>query len=273
VGAHIALNYERNFPAFDWDISRSFFAGILHNPATLKLGIPFSFTLLAILLAHELGHYFTCRYYGLRASYPYFIPAPTLIGTMGAFIRIKTPITTRRALFDVGISGPLAGFMVALPALMVAVLSCQAVVPANLPGTITLGNPLAIILLGKILRPGMSPASISLQPIGCAAWVGLFATALNLLPVGQLDGGHILYAVLGERHRTVSRGLLLALVPLGVFCWAGWMVWAAILLVVGLRHPVIMTPSEPLDKVRKGLALLGALIFLLAFVPTPFAVH
>jgi membrane-associated protease RseP (regulator of RpoE activity) len=273
VGTHIALNYEHNFPAFDWDISRAFFAGIFENPAILALGMPFSFTLLSILLAHELGHYFTCRYYGIQSSYPYFIPAPTLIGTMGAFIRIKTPITTRRALFDVGISGPLAGFMVAIPALIVATLRCQAVTPANLPDTITLGNPLAITLLGRILRPGLNPGSISLQPVGCAAWVGLFATALNLLPMGQLDGGHILYAVLGEKHRTVSRGLLLALVPLGVFCWPGWMVWAVVLLVVGLRHPVVMMPSEPLDNVRKNLTLVATLIFLLTFVPTPFAMR
>ena len=273
VGAHIALNYEHNFPTFDWDVSMAFFAGVLRDPGTLALGIPFSLTLLGILLAHEMGHYFTCRYYGIRASYPYFIPAPTLIGTMGAFIRIKTPITTRRALFDIGIAGPLAGFIVTLPALIVATLNSRAVAPVSVPDTITLGNPLTIILLAKILRPGVSAASISLEPIGCAAWVGLFATALNLLPVGQLDGGHILYALLGEKHRTVSRGLLLALVPLGVFCWAGWMVWAAILLVVGLRHPVVMMPSEPLDKGRKTLALLAALIFLLTFVPTPFAVR
>jgi len=273
VGAHIALNYQRHFPAFDWDVSRAFFAGLLHNPALLKLGIPFSLTLLSILLAHEMGHYVTCRYYGIRASYPYFIPAPTLIGTMGAFIRIKSPITTRRALFDVGISGPLAGFIVAIPALIVATLKCQPVVRVNLPDTISLGSPLAITLLGKILRPGLNPASISLQPIGCAAWVGLFATALNLLPAGQLDGGHILYAVLGERHRTVSWGLFAALVPLGVFCWAGWMVWAVLLLIVGLRHPVVMIPSQALDKSRKSLALLAVLLFLLTFVPTPFAVR
>jgi membrane-associated protease RseP (regulator of RpoE activity) len=273
VGTHVALNYERNFPAFNWDISRAFFAGIFHDPSMLTLGIPFSFTLLSILLAHELGHHFTCRYYGIEASYPYFIPAPTLIGTMGAFIRIKTPITTRRALFDVGISGPLAGFIVALPALVVATLKCQAVIPASFPDSITLGNPLAITLLGKILRPGLNPGSISLQPVGCAAWVGLFATALNLLPIGQLDGGHILYAALGDKHRTVSRGLFLALVPLGVFCWAGWMVWAVVLLFVGLRHPVVMMPSEPLDNVRKTLALVGALLFILTFVPTPFAIH
>jgi membrane-associated protease RseP (regulator of RpoE activity) len=273
VGVHIALNYQRNFPAFDWDISRAFFESLLHNPATLKLGMPFSLTLLSILLAHELGHYLACRHYGIRASYPYFIPAPTLIGTLGAFIRIKAPITTRRALFDIGISGPLAGFMVAIPALIMATLSSQALTPRSIPDTIALGNPLAIILLGKILRPDLNPASISLHPVGCAAWVGLFATALNLLPMGQLDGGHILFALLGERHRAVSRGLFLALVPLGVFCWTGWMVWAAVLLVVGLRHPLVMIPSEPLDKARKVLALLAALIFLLTFVPTPFAVR
>jgi len=273
VGAHIALNYKRNFPAFDWDISWAFFTHILHNPTMLKLGIPFSLTLLAILLAHEMGHYFTCRYYGIQASYPYFIPAPTLIGTLGAFIRIRTPTTTRRALFDVGISGPLAGFMVAIPALVMAILNSKAEALVNLSGTIRLGNPLSVILLSKILRPGLNPANISLHPIGCAAWVGLFATALNLLPVGQLDGGHILYAVLGERHRTVSRVLFLALVPLGAFCWAGWMVWAVILLAVGLRHPVVMIPSEPLDKARKALVLVAGLIFLLTFVPTPFSIR
>jgi membrane-associated protease RseP (regulator of RpoE activity) len=273
VGTHIALNYERDFPAFDWDISPAFFTDLVHHPALLMLGVPFSFTLLSILLAHELAHYFACRYHSIQATYPYFIPAPTLIGTMGAFIRIKSSITHRRALFDVGISGPLAGFVVAIPALLMATLRARAAVPVDLPDTITLGHPLMIVLLGRILRPGLSPASISLQPVGCGAWVGLFATALNLLPMGQLDGGHILYAVLGERHRTVSRGLFLVLVPLGLFCWKGWMVWAAILLVLGLRHPVVMIPSEPLDKVRKSFALLGALILLLTFVPTPFAVR
>jgi membrane-associated protease RseP (regulator of RpoE activity) len=273
VGAHIALNYGQGLPAFDWDLSLTFFTGILRSPATLALGVPFSCTLLAILLAHEMGHYFACRYYGIESTYPYFIPAPTLIGTMGAFIRIRSPIPTRRALFDVGISGPLAGFAVALPALVVATLHSQGVAPLNSPGSIKLGNPLAIILLTKILHPSFSPSGVALQPIGCGAWVGLFATALNLLPIGQLDGGHILYAVLGERHRAISRGLVLALVPLGVFCWPGWVVWAAMLLVVGLRHPLVMYPLEPLDKTRKVLAVFAALLFLLTFIPTPFSVR
>jgi membrane-associated protease RseP (regulator of RpoE activity) len=273
VGAHIALNYLHGLPAFDWEVSRAFFSSLLRDPSLLGLGVPFSLTLLSILLTHELGHYFTCRHYGIRASYPYFIPAPTLIGTLGAFIRIKSPIVTRRALFDVGISGPLVGFVVAIPALALAILYSRAASPTNSPDSITLGNPLTVILLTKLLRPGIDPAEISLHPIGCAAWVGLFATALNLLPAGQLDGGHILYAVLGDKHRTVSRGLFLALVPMGVFCWAGWMVWAVILLLIGLRHPVVMAPSEPLGPGRRALALVAALVFILTFIPTPFSIR
>lgn len=273
VGAHIALNYARGLPAFDWAISRAFFTDLWRNPSLLQLGLPFSLTLLSILLAHELGHYLTCRHYGIHATYPYFIPAPTLIGTLGAFIRIKSPIVTRRALFDVGISGPLVGFIVAIPALALAIVHSKAIPPLSPPETITLGNPLTVILLTRLLRSGIDPAAISLHPVGCAAWVGLFATALNLLPAGQLDGGHILYAVLGEKHRAVSRGLFLALVPMGVFCWAGWMVWAVILLFVGLRHPVVMAPSEPLGAGRKLLALVAALVFVLTFVPTPFSIH
>lgn len=273
VGAHIELNYLHGLPAFDWEVSRAFFSSLYRNPSLLKLGVPFSLTLLSILLAHELGHYFACRHYGIRASYPYFVPAPTLIGTLGAFIRIKSPIVTRRALFDVGISGPLVGFVVAIPALALAILYSKTAIPSHSPDTITLGNPLAVILLAKLLRPGVGLAQIALDPIGCAAWVGLFATALNLLPAGQLDGGHILYAVLGDKHRTVSRGMFLALVPMGVFCWAGWMVWAAILLLVGLRHPVVMAPSESLGGGRQLLALVAALVFILTFIPTPFSIR
>ena len=274
VGAHIGLNYARNLPAFDWDLTRVFFSDLVQHPSQLVLGLPFSLTLLSILLAHELAHYFTCRHYGIRATYPYFLPAPTLIGTLGAFIRIKSPIVSRRALFDVGISGPIVGFLVALPALAAAIVFSHATtLPQDSPGTITLGNPLALVLLTKLLRPGMNPAEISLHPIGCAAWVGLFATALNLLPTSQLDGGHIVYALCGERHKAVSKGFWLALVPLGVYCWMGWIVWAVLLLFVGLRHPVVLAPADSLGRGRKLLALAAGIVFILCFVPTPLAVH
>jgi membrane-associated protease RseP (regulator of RpoE activity) len=273
VGTHIEINYARNLPVFDWDISGAYFRVLFRHPALLILGVPFSFTLLSILLVHELGHYLTCRHYGIRATYPYFIPAPTLIGTLGAFIRIKSPLVSRRELFDVGISGPLAGFVIAVPALVLATLLSKAASPASVPESISLGNPLALILLAKLLRPGISPAQIVLHPVGCAAWVGLFATALNLLPVGQLDGGHILYALIGDKHRNISRGFLLVLLPLGIFCWIGWMVWAAILLFLGLRHPMLIEPAESLGRGRKILALVAALILVLTFVPTPFAIR
>ncbi len=273
VGARLAANCARQLPAFDLGIPGVFLSDLLRHPSRLALGIPFSFTLLGILLAHELSHYFTCRHYGIRASYPYFLPAPTLIGTLGAFIRIKSPIVTRRALFDVGIAGPLVGFGVAVPALIVAIMHSRGGAASAPAGTISFGSPLALTLLTHWLRPGLNPAQISLTPVGCAAWVGLFATALNLLPVGQLDGGHILYALLGERHRVVSRGAFLALVPLGMFYWAGWIVWAVLLLLLGLRHPVVMVPSQPLDRGRKYLAVVAALVLALCFIPTPFSIR
>jgi membrane-associated protease RseP (regulator of RpoE activity) len=270
VGTHIEFNYTQNLPAFDWDISGAYFHELWQDPARLALGVPFSFTLLSILLAHELGHYLTCRYYKIRATYPYFIPAPTLIGTLGAFIRIKSPILNRRQLFDVGLSGPIVGFVIAIPALIVAILLSKAAGPINTPDSISLGNPLALLLLTKLLRPGVSPAAIALHPVGCAAWVGLFATSLNLLPVGQLDGGHILYAVFGHKYRKISQGLFLVLLPLGYFCWVGWLAWGSILLVLGLRHPILVEPAETLGRVRKRLALVGLLIFILTFMPAPF---
>jgi membrane-associated protease RseP (regulator of RpoE activity) len=270
VGAHIALNYVRNVPAFDWDLSLTYFRELWRRPELLVSGIPFSFTVLAILLAHELGHYFTCRHYGIHATYPYFIPAPTLIGTMGAFIRIKSPLANRREVFDVGISGPLAGFVIAIPALLWAAFFAKGGAPAVTPNSLSLGKPLAVTLLTKLFRSGLNPADIMAHPVGCAAWVGFFATALNLLPMGQLDGGHILYAVLGDRYRMVSRGFFLALLPLGYFCWYGWLAWAVLLFFLGLRHPRVIEPMAPLGRTRKILALVAALIFALTFLPTPF---
>lgn len=273
VGVQIASNYANRRPAFSLDFSSALFRSLWRHPAQLSLGMPFSFTLLGILLAHELGHYLTCRYYGLRVSYPYFLPAPTLIGTLGAFIRIRSPILTRRMLFDVAVAGPIAGFVLAIPALALAILHSRTGPVMAMPDTITLGHPLALVLLTRLLRPGIGPAQLALTPVGCAAWVGLFATALNLLPMSQLDGGHILYATLGRKHRTLSRCFWLALLPLGYFSWPGWFVWAGMVGLIGLGHPPVLFPFETVGRRRQLLAVVAAAVFLLCFMPSPFSVH
>ena len=272
VGVQIAADYASHRPAFSLDFSPNLFQSLWHHPAELSSGVPFSFTLLGILLAHELGHFLTCRYYGLRASYPYFLPAPTLIGTLGAFIRIRSPILTRSMLFDVAVAGPIAGFVLAVPAVSVAVLHSRAGPVIAVPDTITLGHPLALVLLARLLRPGIAPAQLALTPVGCAAWVGLFATALNLLPMSQLDGGHILYATFGRKHRLFSRGFWLALLPLGYF-WPGWFVWAGMVGLIGLSHPPVLFPFDNIGRSRQVLAVVAAAIFVLCFVPSPFSVH
>jgi len=273
VGAQIAENYAAQRPAFDFDLSWSLLRGLGQHPMLLLSGLPFSGTLLGILLAHELGHYLTARAYGLRVSYPYFIPAPTLIGTLGAFIRIREPIHTRKMLFDVAVAGPLAGFVVAIPALAAAILHSRVGTVASIPDTIIPGHPLALRLLTHWIRPGVPIFHLLLTPAGCAAWVGLFATALNLLPISQLDGGHILYAVFERNHRLVARVLWLTLLPLGYFCWAGWFFWAVMLALIGVRHPPVRFPANDLGRARPVLALVAFAIFVLCFMPTPFSVR
>ena len=197
---------------------------------------PFRFTLIGILLAHELGHFFACRYYGISASYPYFIPAPTLIGTLGAFIRIRSPISNRKALFDVGLAGPVIGFLFAVPALAIAIFYSR-VVPFSVASTPTVfGHPLVMRFLVAALRPGIRLQNLLLHPVGQAAWVGLFATALNLLPAGQLDGGHILYSVAGKYHKKITLAVALLLIPLGkYFLGMGGIMWSILLLAIGFR--------------------------------------
>jgi membrane-associated protease RseP (regulator of RpoE activity) len=273
VGVHLAANYSQHLPLFDLNISWAFFAGILDHPGLLWAGAPYALTLLLILLAHELGHYLTCRHYGIHATYPYFFPAPTLIGTFGAFIRIKSPLATREELFDVGIAGPIAGFVVTVPALVVGVWHSTVMLTPVASNTILLGHPWAVQFLTRLLHPGMPVSHLELSPVGCAAWVGLFLTALNLLPMGQLDGGHIVYAVFGKRHRYVSFALFLALVPFGLLFWGGWILWAVLMLPFGLRHPApLIGPDQPLDHRRKVLAALALVMFVLSFTITPFIV-
>lgn len=242
------------------------------EPRLFLAGLPFACTLLGILLAHELGHYFACRHYQIRATYPFFVPAPTIIGTLGAFIRIRSPIINRRALFDMALAGPLVGFLIAVPALAIAIMYSKVVTAAGVGLDPVFGRPLIERLLDAWLRPGISPSNLLLHPVGRAAWVGLFATALNLLPAGQLDGGHILCAVTSGRHRLISMSVAILLLPLGYFYWLGWLLWAVLLLAIGFRHPPLLDGWEPLDRTRRVWAFVALVIFFLCFMPAPFAV-
>jgi membrane-associated protease RseP (regulator of RpoE activity) len=240
------------------------------DPTALAAGFPFAISLMAILLAHELGHYFACRHHGIRASYPYFIPAPTLIGTLGAFILMRSPIRSRRALFDVGASGPLVGFVLAIPILIYGVVHSRIVPGLNSPSAnIVFGVPLALRLLVQRIFPGADPLTVLLHPVGRAAWVGLFATALNLLPAGQLDGGHILRSLSPRLHRWLGWLVPAALAALGYFHAGIWLMWAGILLVLRfLRIPAVYD-QRPLDSTRAVLAIVTLLVMILCFMPVP----
>jgi membrane-associated protease RseP (regulator of RpoE activity) len=237
-------------------------------------GFDFSLTLLAILLVHEFGHYIACRAHRIDATLPFVIPAPTLSGTAGAVIRIRSFIPHRDALMDVGIYGPLAGYVGSVIAVVAGFLLS---VPrkTHAPGSIVHfgGEPLTIRVIHALLlrgKPGLpSFEHLAIHPILLAGWIGLFITALNLLPGGQLDGGHILYALSPRLHKVISIALPLALLAAGVFCWLGWMLWGIILLIPAMRHPTVPRNTK-LSPARAALGVLGALLFLLTFTPTPF---
>jgi NADH:ubiquinone oxidoreductase subunit 6 (subunit J) len=236
-------------------------------------GLWYSLSILGILGAHEMGHYVACRYYGVDASLPYFLPAPVLTGTLGAFIRIRQPIATKRELFDIGIAGPIAGFVVAVPVLVVGLLLSNVIrVPPNLQG-LELGEPLLFRVVAWLCL-GSPPDgySINLHPMAFAAWFGLLATALNLFPIGQLDGGHISYAVLGRRSTTLTYAMVGCLLALS-FVSSSWIVWTVLtvgmLFVFGARHPRTIDEDIPLDRGRLWLAAFALLMFVLCFTPTP----
>lgn len=249
----------------------SVFESAWYHPAMILLGIPFSFTLLLILLSHELGHFFAGRHYGIDVSYPYFIPAPDLFGTFGAVIAIRSSIPTRKALFDVGISGPVVGFLFAVPAMAWAVATAKIVPGAQANAAIHFGNPPLILLFDWIFHPGVNTNWILLGPVGWAAWVGLLATAMNLLPMWQLDGGHIVYSLTSRHHQRISLAIGLALIALGLYGWTGWVLWGIILVALSLRfrHPPLMNSWEPLDASRRMWAIAALAIFVLSFTPWP----
>ena len=237
-------------------------------------GFWYSGTILAILGCHEFGHYAACRYYAVDASLPFFLPAPfPLTGTLGAFIRIREPIPTKRMLFDIGIAGPIAGFLVALPALFIGLSMSRVVeLPQGFTG-VELGEPLLFQFASWLLW-GSPPEgySINLHPIAFAAWFGLLATALNLFPIGQLDGGHISYAVLGRKSSHVTLVMIFAAIVLTYFS-PSWMVWTTLmigmLLIFGRHHPRTFDENDPLDRQRIALAIIALVMFVLCFTPAP----
>ena len=250
--------------------------GLDLTSASLYLnGLWYSVSILAILGAHEFGHYYACRYYGVDASLPYFLPAPLpLTGTLGAFIRIRQLIPGKRELFDIGIAGPIAGFVVAVPVLLAGMALSRVVqLPPVTNGIVELGEPLlfqgaAWLVFGSIPEG----YSINMHPMGFAAWFGLLATALNLFPIGQLDGGHISYAVLGRKSTIVTLSTVACLVGLS-FVSSSWIVWTvltvAMLLAFGPRHPRTFDEEIPLDRTRMLLAAFAAAMFVLCFTPAP----
>ena len=254
------------------------FATVWGDAHLLLLGLRFSIPLMSILLAHEMGHYLACRYYRIASSPPYFLPSPFFIGTFGAFIRIRQRIPGRRELFDIGLAGPIAGFVMLLPFLVLGIAWSS-------PGVVFEGD--ASNAVAQLYRPGSNlaiagvswlffgplptPFVLNLHPFALAAWVGLLLTALNLLPLGQLDGGHVVYALLGRTQRRIAWPLWFLLASAG-WIWRGWLVWCVLILFLGLRHPPVAGESVPLDRARKRLGWVALALFLVCFTPEPLAV-
>jgi membrane-associated protease RseP (regulator of RpoE activity) len=256
-------------------IAGAMFAGVnpFFHPFDLYQGIPFSFTLLLILGTHEMGHYLVSRRHNLSVTLPYFIPAPPfpfIVGTFGAFIRIRSPIRDKRALLDVGCAGPLTGVVVAIPVILIGLnLSTVKVIPGGGEGLI-LGEPLLFQFFSFLVFGPLSPDHhIFVHPVAFAGWIGLLVTALNLIPVGQTDGGHVAYALFPNHHRQISLACLLLLVAGGLFLWPGWLIWALLLLFLGRRHPPPVYDWVPLDRRRKILGIITIIVFLLTFTPVP----
>ena len=244
--------------------------------AVFLKGIPFSATLLSILGVHEFAHYFTARYWGIRVTLPYFIPAPiTPIGTFGAVIKMKSAIPSRRALIDVGFSGPIAGFVVAVAACIIGLLMSEiGTTPAIQPaGSIFLGESLLFKGLGYLVFGSLPDTSvINLHAVAFAGWIGLFVTALNLLPIGQLDGGHVLFALSPKLHTLITRLKFPLLLLMGLTFWSGWYVWAFLSFFFGRKHPYPDRMDSQLGPLRTLYATLAIILLILCFMPSPIQI-
>jgi len=248
-------------------------ADIYNYPFELFKGIPFSITLMLILGTHEFGHYYYAQKHGVDATLPYFIPAPTIIGTFGAFIKINSPIRKKNALLHIGAAGPIAGFIVAVPALIIGLTQSTVITLDETFEGMRLGDSLLMVGLTGIIFPGLGPnQDILLHSVAFAGWIGLLVTMLNLLPIGQLDGGHIAYAMLGEKYDKVAITALLSLIPLSYFT-LNWLIWGALILILmrTVKHPPVMNIHEPLSYKDKKIGYMCLAIFILCFIPAPFS--
>ena len=245
-------------------------------------GVALAVGLLSILLAHEMGHYLACRYYRVDATLPHLIPSPWIpvaglaiwqplifVGTFGAFIRIRSPIPNRRALFDIGVAGPLAGFLVCLPVLWLGVRAATVHPLAPDAGGLYFGEPLAFHWVSHLLHGSIpSGSDLVITRLGLAAWFGLLVTALNLMPIGQLDGGHVTYALLRHRARTISRVGSWVCVAL-IYFGPSWILWSVLVRVLGRRHPATLDDEAPVGRGRVVVGLVSLAVFALCFVPNP----
>jgi len=252
-------------------------ADLISDFSSLKMGIPFSFTLISILGFHELGHFVVSRLHGVKATLPYFIPAPPalpgliLIGTFGAFIKVKSPIYNKKTLLDIGAGGPIAGFLIAVPSIIWGLQISE--VKEVLPGPVLkLGDSLLLYIAEKLIYGNIPPGyDIHLGSVAFAGFIGLLVTAFNLMPIGQLDGGHIAYALFGGNQRIIAKIFFLTLFGLG-FLWPGWWFWAILIYTIGFRHPPTADDFIDIDKKRKIIGYICIGIFILCFIPIPFSI-
>lgn len=266
---------------------------LINEPEKIYKGLPFSLTLIVILLSHELSHYFASKKHGVKATLPYFIPFTNIIGTLGAFIKMKSPIITRKALIDIGASGPIVGFIISVIISIVGLSLSGVVGMRETEGTLGLGDSLLFSFLSRIILDYQPGQDVLLHPVAFAGWIGLFVTSINLMPVGQLDGGHITFALGGENvHKRTSIIVFIVLLSLGLtkfflngdllpvsidirayadkYLWEGWALWAVILSFLGLRHPPILYWEVPLDPVRRIIGWITYTVFIITFIPVPF---
>lgn len=271
VGISLSLNYLYT-DSIAQDTQIPVTIEMVMDPQVLSLSFIYMVVLLGILIGHESGHFLACQYYRINATLPYFIPWPVLIGTMGAFIKIKSPITRKKQLFDIGVAGPLTGFFLSIPALIYGLSLSKAVPPIPQEGEFVLifGEPLILKIIGAMIFEGVpSDYNVFLHPVAFAGWVGILVTSFNLFPVGQLDGGHVSYALLGEKSRRIGQFALVLFIVMGFVFWMGWFVWALLLKFLGLKHPLIIDEAVPLSPRRKLIGYLMVIIFILSFIPDP----